>query len=306
MTDISPELLEKINQTIDEELTSNKILKDLLRKIRDGTATYEDADRFAVEIGEILSKAFGKHITTSILPDGRMYWNIGKAVIEPTMLRGNEILAEYCKRVQSLMNQAEGIGFEPVVPGVNQSRIDGILNRLDHAESYDDVHFLLDDSAYMQNFLESAVNDFVVQNADLMYNSGFNPKIIRIYHGGKDHCDYCANLAGTYDYPCSREIYVRHRDCHCTVMYKVGEFSQDAHTKNIYQDGRRMKAIDLMSANQSKLTPKQARLVEKGISQEQNREFKQTKARLIREEMERTGANHRTASIRVTRRNNNR
>ena len=65
----------------------------------------------------------------------------------------------------------------------------------------------------------SAINDFVKAQVIFSEKAGLSAKIIR-YPVGKC-CEWCDQLAGTYnaaDAP--REIYARHDNCTCVVLYK--------------------------------------------------------------------------------------
>ena len=61
--------------------------------------------------------------------------------------------------------------------------------------------------------------------------SGLTPKIIR--KAERKCCDWCAQLAGEYDYPdIPDDVYRRHERCQCTVEYDPGEGRrQNVHTR---------------------------------------------------------------------------
>ena len=78
--DIVPELLEKIKKEFEKEKVANKDINQLLKLLDDNSATYLEANKYAIEIGESLSKILNRHITVEILPDGKMYFNIADRV----------------------------------------------------------------------------------------------------------------------------------------------------------------------------------------------------------------------------------
>ena len=54
-----------------------------------------------------------------MLPDGRMYYNIAKSVVEP-LLKGNyELVTDICGEVQKQINQNVGIGINAIKPKLN-------------------------------------------------------------------------------------------------------------------------------------------------------------------------------------------
>ena len=81
MEDIAPKLLEEIQNDFDREVKNSTKVKRSTDKIKKGTATYEDVDEYAVELGEILSKVYSRHLSSAVLPDGKMYYNIAERLI---------------------------------------------------------------------------------------------------------------------------------------------------------------------------------------------------------------------------------
>lgn len=112
-------------------------------------------------------------------------------------------------------------------------------------KSFDNVSWLLGDA--ITNFCMSAVDDSVKANADLHYNAGLLPKIVRTTDG--KCCEWCNNLAGIYDYEKVRntgnDVFRRHRNCGCVVEYRPDNSGkrQNVHTKKWYDDSN--KAIDI-------------------------------------------------------------
>ena len=58
MKDIAPELLEKIKNNFNEKFDSSKKIKSLYKKVKEGKADYEEAQKFAQETGEYYHKHF--------------------------------------------------------------------------------------------------------------------------------------------------------------------------------------------------------------------------------------------------------
>ena len=237
MADISQELLSAIRKTFETELKKDKRFHALLKRARDGTSSYVYANSYARLIGRILSVAIKANVSADVLPQGQLYLDIAQNVITPMLKEGHGLTAEYIKLVQDEINRKAEIGLASQIPEFNQDRAAGFVKKASVAESYDDVKWLFEDDAYLQNFFEAEVDEAIQQNADVQWRAGSSPKIIRTYHEGAKYCPWCAELAGTYDYPCDRIVYAKHRDCHCTVDYQVGKFRQDAHTKKIVYRG---------------------------------------------------------------------
>lgn len=229
MEDIAPGLLKQIKQDFQSQFDKSKIISSLYEKIRDGTATYAEANDFALEVGDILAGAYKKNLSSAVLPDGKMHYNIAKRVIDPTMVNNYDIISSATVQVQDALNKAADIGIKPITPELNQDRIDGIVNRVSDADSYDDISWILDEP--IKNFSQSIVDDSIKVNSEFHAKSGMTPKIVRKLTGGC--CEWCRAVAGNYTYPdVPDDVYRRHQRCRCTVEYFPGDGKiQNVHTK---------------------------------------------------------------------------
>lgn len=227
--DISPVLLEKIQKSFQTAFDRDAQIQAVYQAIEGGTATYAQANEFAVRVGELLAEAFGAHLSSSVLPDGRMYYNIAKSVLSPTFRRNYELITGVTTSVQEALNAAVGLGLKAQIPTFNQDRLDGIINRVSSEESFDDVAWILQEPVV--NFSQSIVDDSVRINAEFQAGAGLRPKIVRTLRGKA--CDWCRALAGTYTYPdVPKDVYRRHENCRCTVVYDPGSGKrQNVHTK---------------------------------------------------------------------------
>lgn len=227
--DIVPSLLKKIKSEFEGARLDSEVLKDLLSKLQHSKASYLDANQYAIEIGEILSKALGASLTNETLPDGKMYYNIAQRVLEDVLGRNYELVSDYTEQVQKNLNSEAKIGLAAQVPELNKDRIDGLVNRLASEESFDDVKWLLVDPIII--FSQSIVDDSIRKNAEFHHKVGLSPKIVRRVVGHP--CKWCKSLEGSYNYPeVPKDIYRRHGNCRCTVDYHPGNGKkQNVHTK---------------------------------------------------------------------------
>lgn len=229
MEDIAPVLLKKIQQDFQNGFDKSSMIKGLYAKVRDGTATYKEANEFALETGELLAKAYRNNISSDVLPDGKLYYNIAQRILNPTLRNNYELITDVTEQVQKALNDAANIGINPVKPELNHDRIDGIINRASDADNYDAVSWILDEP--VMNFSQSIVDDSIRENAEFHAKAGMSPKIVRKLHGGC--CEWCRALAGTYSYPdVPKDVYRRHQRCRCTVDYYPGNGKiQNVHSK---------------------------------------------------------------------------
>lgn len=228
--DIAPELYEKIQKDIAEELGKSDKVRELYKAVASGKADYETANLFSEEIGSIYSRALKNNINSGVLPDGKMYYNIAERTIRPAMEDCYGKISDVTFQVQSDLNKSAGIGIKAIKPKLNEERVEGIINRSCVAEQFDDVSWLLDEP--IVNFAQSIVDDSVKVNADFHEKAGLSPTITRKVSG--KCCKWCESLAGTYDYrDAPADIYRRHESCRCQVLYNPGDSKkyQNVHTK---------------------------------------------------------------------------
>ena len=175
MEDVAPKLLEQIKDLYFSQSTKNELIAAIKAKIKDKQVTYIDAEQYANEVGGILAKAYEETFVN--LPDGKMYYNIAKRTVEPTMMDMHSDIADVTDEVQTILNEQAGLGINPVRPSLEQDKIDGIINRLANAESYDDIAWILAEP--IKTFARSVVDDAVKNNAEFHAKAGMQPKIVR-------------------------------------------------------------------------------------------------------------------------------
>lgn len=247
MKDIAPELLLKLQESFRVKFKRNQNIQHLNNRLISGKATYRDVNDMAMELGNLLAQVYRENISEEILPDGRLYYNIGQRVIAPTMKQNYEILSEYARDTQTLVNQASGLGIIGKKADLNQDRIRGIVDKLDK-DVFLKTKWLLDEP--IKNFTQSIVDDTVKVNAELHHNLGLNPKIIRTEVG--NCCDWCKAVAGVHEYAAVKDVsqefintstnkknkvghdvFRRHSRCRCTVEYSPGDNRrQNVHSKS--------------------------------------------------------------------------
>ena len=228
MEDIAPQLLETLRSRFSEKVSVNPKIRALMKKIKDGNATYVDAEDYAHLIGTALADVFRENLSSAVLPDGRMYYNIAERVLRPLLEEDHAIVSEAAATVQTFLNQKANLGIKAQTVAVNDDRIYGIVNKVSEAEVYDDVAWVLEEP--VKNFSMNVVDETLRANVNFQGGAGLRPKVIR--KAERKCCDWCSNLAGVYDYPVDREVYQRHERCRCTVEYDPGEGRrQNVHTK---------------------------------------------------------------------------
>lgn len=273
MEDIAPKLLKKIQYDFKNKFDNSKIIRELYRKVEQGNATYKEANEFAIEVGELLSGSFKKNLSSSVLPDGRMYYNIADRIIRDTLGNNYELVADISAKIQEILNKKAGIGIKAIKPKINEDKVRGIVDIVSGKEKYDDIAYMLGEPVI--NFSQSVVNDAVRENADFQYKAGLSPKIIRTSTG--KCCEWCDKLAGIYDYEAvsdtGNNVFRRHKYCRCLVEYAPGDGKrQNVHTKQWRKETkRRIENSFTQSKERNKKTKEQAQALQEKLSKEVKR-----------------------------------
>lgn len=229
MDDVAPKLLEILQADFHHKFDESKVVAELAKKLASQAADYKDANAFAVEIGKILAGVYQENLSSDVLPDGRMYYNIAKRIIEPTMKENYELVSAFSQDVQTALNHKAKIGIKGIKAPLKEDKIRGIVERLAEEEDFDAAKWLLDEPVV--TFTQSVVNDTIEENTKFAYKAGLKPKIVRTEVGSC--CEWCKEVAGTYEYPkVPKDVYRRHNRCRCTVEYFPGDGKkQDVHSK---------------------------------------------------------------------------
>ena len=275
MEDITPGLLKKIQEDFHSEFDKSELISGLYAKVRDGTATYREANDFAVEVGEILARAYKNNLSSAVLPDGRMYYNIANRIITPTMTNNYEIITDVTNQVQKSLNEAADIGMKAITPELNQDRIKGVVNRVCETADFNDISWMLNEPVV--NFSQSIVDDSIRENAEFHAKSGLKPVITRRIAG--DCCDWCKALAGTYSYPdVPKDVYRRHQRCRCTVTYYSQKQRQDVWSKAGWTvDDEELERRKNLGTYLTKLSASEAAAREKAIAELQEEKEKEAR-----------------------------
>lgn len=230
-TDIVPDLLENIQKDFNKNVRQSSKLKAILELIKNGNATYADANEYAIELGELLGKSFNRFLTANTLPDGRMYYNIAERILNETLSNNHALVTAATSEIQETLNIKSGFNIKGIKSALPQDRIDGLINRVAAEEMFDDVKWILQEP--IVNFTQSIVDDSIKENAEFHAKAGLSPTITRTLDNSKA-CDWCKGLAGVYKYPdVPDDIYRRHDRCRCTVEYDPNDSKrQNVWTKN--------------------------------------------------------------------------
>lgn len=274
MVDIAPGLFEKIKNDFNTRFSKNQKIKELYLKINNGVATYKEAQEFATESGKMLSQSIQGNLSSSILPDGRLYYNIADRILRPMLENNYELISDASVRIQTILNKKNNIGIKAIKPEMNEDKVQGIIDIVSGKEKYDDIAYMVGDP--IVNFSQTIVDDAVKVNADFQWKSGLTPKIIRTSSG--KCCDWCDKLAGVYDYEdvknTGNDVFKRHKNCICLVEFTIEKNRKNVHSKKTAQEEeikRRIENSFTQSKERNKKTKEQAQALQEKLSKEVKR-----------------------------------
>lgn len=216
MKDICPELIKNINDEFEKNCIKDANMRALVKKIEAGTATYTDAYKYAEAVGAARANAFQSEISSEVLPDGKMYYNIAERVMTDSLGTDHEMIADFAEQVQKAINDNAGIRLKAQRADLDEDRIDGFVQRLASEDNVDNAKWLLNEP--VKTHARSVVDDTVKKNAKFQHKAGIKAKVVR--YGGSDCCKWCDGLTGEYIYPSvPREVFMRHDNCRCSLDY---------------------------------------------------------------------------------------
>ena len=198
-------------QTVDNDPDVRKIYAEL-----QDAPTYGVAMRLANKIGEDLGKVLVKYAPELSVDDLELADILPKAL----GLDHAQVSAA-CKQVQESMNKKAGLGIKYKEPQFNMDKALGLA---------DEVRGITDEGELSQalverikNFSESVADDSIHDNASVIANAGVKAYIVRTAEA--NCCDWCEEVAGTYDYfevkDKGNDVWRRHLGCQCDIEFVI-------------------------------------------------------------------------------------
>ena len=233
MVDVVPELNRSIERDFKNNVMKDRRIATISKRIRDGTATQKDGQDYAERLGEDLSRALVGNLTPERLPDGRLYYNIAKRTVVPSLENNYELTNEIASEIQTALDLKAGIGLNPSKADFPTERIQGLIDKMT-ADNITIERAIIWLQEPIINNSEAFFDDFIKENARVRHDIGLKATLTRSVESGC--CKWCEALAGTYDYGnAPDDIYRRHEFCRCTVTYQSKKVSQNVWTKQTWQ-----------------------------------------------------------------------
>lgn len=237
MADLN-DIQKKIRDEFADRARNDTKLSEIRKKIQEG-ADYRIAEQYAERSGQILSEVLRSNITSENFPVGSVEEIAG--LIIPPMEQNHHFVGNATAKVQKNLNSKGNLGLKPVIPEFDRKAGMHMAGRMAQYESFEETEWMLGEPIVTDSI--SHVDEMLRENADMQYKAGLRPKIIRTAE--PECCEWCASLAGEYDYAevadKGNPVYQRHNNCRCEVTYDPGNGKMfDAHSK---------KELDVSSIN---------------------------------------------------------
>lgn len=234
-TDVVPALQEGIATTFRTRMATDRRVRHITNKIRDGTATFIDGREYAERTGDALAHALRATLREDTLPNGTLYYNIATRTVTPALRNNYELVNEVAEQIQEIQDEALRIGLRATRADFPEERIAGLINQMTiEGLAWERVLYWL--SEPIVNNSEAFMDDFVRDNARFRQQAGLRSTVSRILAPGC--CDWCEDAAGRGTYEYGRQpddFFRRHEYCRCTVTHQTSRTSQNVWSKRIWE-----------------------------------------------------------------------
>ena len=206
---------EDIKKAFKRAVDNDPDIKKIYAELQD-LPTYGNAMRLANKMGETLGKVLIKYAPELSVDDLEL------ADILPKALGLDQAqVASACKQVQESMNKQAGLGIKYKEPKFNMDKALGLADEVRGVTDFDPIAQKFVEQ--VQNFSESVVDDSIYENAGVLANAGIKAQIVRTTEANA--CDWCEEVAGTYDYfevkDKGNDVWRRHLGCHCDIEFSI-------------------------------------------------------------------------------------
>ena len=247
--DIAPKLIAGVRKEFQRNCLKDVEMRKLSEKVGNGEATYEDAYKYAESIGTARANAFKSVISSDVLPDGKMYYNIAERLMTDSLTTDHNMVADFSEMVQQAINDYRiGIDMKAQRADLDEDRIDGFVQRLASEDNYDDVAWITQEP--VKTHARSVVDDTIKKNAEFQHKAGIKVAVKR--DAASDCCKWCDGLVGDYTYPgVPRDVFARHDNCRCTLDYngrRLTAYESKSGKSNTFRDQGEQEKIEARKA----------------------------------------------------------
>lgn len=204
---------------------ADKRIKALEKKLADGTITLRES----AELNDLRARAFSKAFSGKVL-------DIVQGEREGTC---TALLCEGCNDVDELAQAAQravlarqGLNLTPPTASFEEKRVYKVAHSLEDTTVPDETIERRARSA-TENVLRSQYDRNMKKGAETCSAAGLKTYIIR--DSGAGCCKWCDEVSGKFAYGAEpKDVYRRHDNCTCTVVYESGRGRQNVWSKQYW------------------------------------------------------------------------
>lgn len=225
------EIVEQVLSRFDEIKKKDKTIRDLEKAVRDGVANYENMHLYSESVGNALKQAWLDVVGVEILPNGVMYEDLAKQLLDPTVFKNYQLVTDYFEKAETLLYKKQGLGLSPPIPPYNQDMTNGLVTLVSGLPYEDNVETLTE--ALVTNAMK-VMDDSIKGSLQFQDELGLTKQVRRklapseIRPGKKGKygkyeipCKLCKeyhNQVYEYKYPYNNlppMFWARHESCRC-------------------------------------------------------------------------------------------
>lgn len=217
------EVIKKIAKDFRVNIKGNPDIRPLQKKLIKKTATYTDADKYALEVAKALGKSLSDNLQWGALTEAE-YREVISQVLPAGLESTYATVSDYAGAVQRGLNERYDIKLKVLKTKINADDIVNITSKAKKAAAYEEVAGVVsqDTMSFAQNVAVNTMKD----NASFQNNVGYDIKVERKYddvglHNRKEPCQWCIEREGTWSYEDAlvNGVFARHPGCGCTIIY---------------------------------------------------------------------------------------
>lgn len=213
-----------LRKLIQQKMSTSPSLRSVMKRIQSGKATFKDSAEYSRIFSELVGRYFSENVLS--LTD--------REAVAEELLRGsygetNSVLGQ----VQRSIDRKNGLNIRPQTAAFPLERVQQFAHSL--------VDPTVEDSVIQRRARSGTANismsfhdDYIRENAQFRNDAGLKCYITRETDG--KCCKWCTAIAGRYVYGEEpHDVYRRHDNCGCSVIYENGRQRQDVWSKRTWE-----------------------------------------------------------------------
>lgn len=235
-----------LRKLIQQKMAANPSLRSIMKRIQSGNATFKDTADYSRIYSELLGKCLSENVLDLIDREAA-----AADILRDSFDHTNSILSQ----VQTNIDKKNGINIRPQTADFPLERVQQFSHSL--------VDPTVEGSVIQRRARSGTANismshhdDYMETNARFRSKAGLKCYIDRQTDG--KCCKWCTAIAGRYVYGEEpHDVYRRHDNCGCSVIYENGRQRQDVWSKRTWEKPKK-----ISYKKPTVISPEQARALE--------------------------------------------